>query len=269
MTDKRNEMYFSQAALAAYQTCPLKFRYRYLDELHWLYTTQHNTHQEERRLGDHFHLLAQRYFQKVALDQLFTIASPGPLGNWLDNLRRRFPVEEGLAYYPEQELRVEIEGVRLTAKYDLLSVSEGRVFIYDWKTRTKPWGRRVRSLQTQVYSLVLCAAAPFGTLRPDDITMVFWNPRFPSDEQVWPYSDMLYHQDRAELTGLIARITATPYQGFPAVGGAEGDPACKECRQCEYAAVCYSARHAGGSGEYMFEQSFSWDAIEEISYEEA
>lgn len=271
MTDKGSAMYFSQAALATYQTCPLRFRCRYLDELNWLRAGQQDLHREERVLGVHFHLLAQRYFSKVALPRLVPITPPGPLREWLNRLQQRFPLKQDLTYYPEQELRVVIDGALFTAKYDLLTVyPDGRIFIYDWKTRAAPPGKRARSLQTKVYSLVLCAAAPFGPLRPADITMVFWNPRFPLDEQVWPYNELLYCQDRAELTTLTARIAATPYEDFSGIKPTEDGPVPRECRSCDYAALCFHAGPPGIGGVPLPERpDFSWDDIEEVCYEEA
>lgn len=271
MTEKLQKMYFSQAALSIYQACPLKFRFRYLDELQWLQTGSYNEHEEERMLGERFHLLAQRYFQQVDLDKLFAAAPPGQLQIWLDVLRRHFPPDKKLTYYPEQELRVVIDGARLTAKYDLLAVhSDGRVFIYDWKTQVSAPEKRVRSLQAQIYALVLCAAAPFGSLRPEDVAMHFWNPRYPREEQVWTYNEHLYVQDRREITGLIRRILNTSYEGFNGIGPEEDESAARECGRCGYVALCYPACRAKCGHPPLFTARLpSWEEIEEISYEEA
>lgn len=270
MTEKLDHMYFSQAALDTYQTCPLKFRYRYLDELQWLQTVQHNQHEEERMLGENFHLLAQRYFQHVAPEQLSAAAPPGQLRIWLDVLRERFPLDKEVSYYPEQELRVVIDGARLTAKFDLLAVHpDGRIIIYDWKTWSAAPKKQVRSLQAQVYAMVLCAAAPFGPLRPEDVTMNFWNPRYPRDGQAWPYNEALYVQDCKEVTGLVKRILSTPYLCFSGIMPQEDDILPKECGRCVYAALCFTAGPAENCrAALQQEQLIPWDEIEEIPYEE-
>lgn len=269
--DIGREMYFSQAALATYQACPLKFRYRYLDKLNWLHAGKHDLREAERVRGEQFHLLAQRYFQQVELPHLFRLAPPGPLKEWLECLQRRFPLQQDLAYYPEQELRIELDDVRLTVKYDLLAVKpDGRIIIYDWKTWTAAPSKQVRTLQTQIYSMVLCAAQPFGPIRPDDITMIFWNPRFPQDEQVWQYNELLYSQDRAEITALINNIMDIHDHDFPGIKSAEAGSVSKECKQCDYAALCFNAAMPGIGDALLPEKSeFSWDEIEEIFYEEA
>lgn len=267
MRDNRGKMYFSQAALMAYQTCPLKFRYHYLDGLNWLAARQHDN-QVERMLGEHFHVLAQRYFQGVGLAELRRVIPPGPLSGWLDKLQVRFPLQQAVAYYPEQEIRVELNKTRLTAKYDLLAVyPDGRIIIYDWKTRTTPFVKGIRSLQAQVYAMVLCAAAPFGTIRPEAITMIFWNPRFPGDEQVWSYNESLYRQDQAELTGLISQITHMAYENFPGIKSEDGT-ILQPCQQCDYANICLTAGQAVLNSSLGLEPDFSWDDIEEIAYEE-
>ncbi len=269
MKEHLQEMYFSQAALAAYQTCALKFRYRYLDELYWLQTGHAGGHAEERALGESFHLMAQRYFQNVAPDYLDAIKPSAQLKVWLNSLREKFPLRDELRYYPEQELRTVIEKARFTAKYDLLvQYPDGRIIIYDWKTQASPGPGRTRPLQARVYALVLYTAEPFGKRRPEDITTVFWNPRFPGDEQVWPYSRLLYEQDRAELTALVGKITDLQYGDFSGLRPAE-DGSAKGCRWCEYAALCNAGGQVANAGPLPSPGDVSWDDVEEIAYEEA
>jgi len=270
MKEHLQEMYFSQAALATFQTCSLKFRYRYLDELSWIQTGHAGVHAEERALGESFHLMAQRYFQNVAPDYLDFIIPSEQIKAWLNSLRKKFPLRDELRYYPEQELRAVIGTARFTAKYDLLvQYPDGRIVIYDWKTQASPDARRVRPLQARVYSLVLYAAEPFGKRRPEDITAVFWNPRFPGDEQVWPYNGILYEQDRAELTALVTKITGMKYRDFSGLRRTEDDHTAKECRLCEYAALCNARGRAASVGLLPSLRDVSWEDVEEIAYEEA
>lgn len=268
MIDKHKEMFFSQAALSKYQTCPLKFRYRHLDDLGWLKSGTNADWQAERLLGEQFHMLAQRYFQGAELGALSQMIPPGLLEEWFNHLQANFPLENNTAYYPEQEFRVDYGGTKLLAKYDLLKVDhDGRVVIYDWKTQAKQTKKRTRTLQGKIYPLILCEAAPFGPLQPEDVTMVYWNPRFPKEEEVWTYSQQLYVKDRAEINRLVTNISKKSYADFCGIKPEEGTLVPKDCNYCEFNVLCYGNKQRFAGIEESSE--FTWDDIEEIYYEEA
>lgn len=271
MIDKLEDVYFSQAALAAYQTCPLKFRYRYLDNLGWLRPGPDEGKQTERLLGEQFHILAQRYFQRVDLTALRQSVTSGVLVEWFNNLTKRFPLESNVCYYPEQEIRVNQQGLKLMAKYDLLAAhTNGRVVIYDWKTPAKPLKNSPRTLQGKIYPLVLWEAALHGITRQEAITMVFWNPRFPDQEQVLGYDQLLYLADREEVTKLISTIRKKEYRDFYGIKPEVGEPP-KDCGYCEFKLLCYDADEIreGTRAELELDGAFDWDSIIEIPYKEA
>jgi RecB family exonuclease len=271
MSDKRAELYFSQASLSAYQTCPLRFRYRYIDQLGWLRSAKDGEYQAERQLGEQFHLIAQRYFQQVDISSLSRHISPGLLAEWFENLCNRFPLDSRTRYYPEQELRYCKDGIKLTAKYDLLAMyPDGRVVIYDWKTAAvRQTAQRVRSLQSIIYPLVLFENAFGGVRQPEQISMIFWNPRFPHEEQVWTYDVDLYHQERKKIRNLVKGIMEKPYAEFWGIKADDISPPSKDCQRCEYRGFCYSGTSPIKGGRLQPLHSLTWEDVEEISYEEA
>jgi hypothetical protein len=273
MKDKLAQLFFSQAALATYQACPLKFRYRYWDGFGWMRGSMTEERQQERILGEQFHTLARRYFQGVDIESIERIIPQGVLVTWFANLRKRFPLQKDVKYYPEQELRLCVPSIRLIAKYDLLIArSDGHMVIYDWKTQTKPLEKSIRTLQSKIYQLMLCENSPAGQIQAENITMVLWNPRYPAEEQMLYYTDELYQQDRREIETCIASIKSKPYDAFygikPETAGATVP---KDCHWCEYYGLCYEAE--GLSLHIMrntgWEDGIAWDDIEEISCSEA
>jgi hypothetical protein len=273
MEDRLELLFFSQAALSTYQACPLKFRYRYWDGLGWMRGSMTEDRQQERILGEQFHTLARRYFQGFDIDSIERTIPQGVLVTWFANLRKRFPLQKDAQYYPEQELRLCFPSMRLVAKYDLLMVrSNGHMVIYDWKTQAKPLEKTIRTLQSKIYQFMLCENSPAEQIPAEHITMVFWNPRFPEEEQVLHYTDELYRQDRREIEACIASIKNKPYDAFYGIKPEPaGDTIPKECQRCEYYGLCYEAEGFGLriTRNTGWEDSIAWDDIEEISCNEA
>ena len=91
-----NKLWFSQAALSAWQGCPLKFKYRYIEGLYWPVVTGGKL-SERIEQGRQFHLLAQRYFGGQGRGR-----PQGPtLATWLARLEQYLPLDSGLTYLPE------------------------------------------------------------------------------------------------------------------------------------------------------------------------
>lgn len=246
-----DKLWFSQAALSAWQNCPLKFKYRYIDGLYWPIITGGKL-SEHIELGRRFHLLAQRYFacgdQEPPFEPL--------LASWLVRLTEYLPLAPERKYLPEYELRSAVASFRYLAKYDLLVTEPGRVTIYDWKTDEKaPRPGQASTAQTRLY-LYLSAKTGFFVTSPESVRMVYWNPRFPDNPLVIDYSQQQYQADGAWLEELLKQIKSA--KTFPAT------TAEKNCRFCEYSPIC----HGGGLEEVLEEmlsgEEVNWDQVEEI-----
>jgi hypothetical protein len=82
--------------------------------------------------------------------------------------------------------------LKLVAKFDLVVVDpDGKAMIFDWKTEKKLPTRTYldKAPQTVVYRYMLCAAggqySPRGRFKPEEISMVYWNPMYPGGGTGW------------------------------------------------------------------------------------
>jgi RecB family exonuclease len=261
---------FSQAALGTFQVCPLRFRYRYIDDLYW--SSLWGSNPEERAAverGQLFHLLARRYYSGLLPAVWDDPVLAPPLARWLDLLKGFLPYDPSrLDFYPEQELRLSRPDLRLLARYDLLTVDRsGRAVIYDWKTERRLPRRDyfLNHIQTIVYRYVLVAAggayAPEGAFAPEQVAVTYWNPLHPDRWETYPYTSAQYERDGQLLQQLVGRILQTPPEGFLAT------PDLRVCRACEYAPVCHGKKPEElirEEEELLFEEGIAWDRLPEL-----
>ncbi len=264
------DLSFSQAALGTYQICPLRFRYRYLDDLYWsaLWGTDPADRAAAER-GQTFHLIARRYYAGLApgLPPEDPV-EPSDHSRWLTYLQAFLPHRPGPAYYPELELRLDRPGLRLQARFDLLVVEPGgRATIYDWKTEARPARRTYfrQSMQTLLYRFLLCAAggaySPTGAFAPEQVAMVYWFAQRPERWERFEYTAAEYARDERFVRELIAQISRTPREQFLATT----EP--KVCERCEYRSICHGRRaeHVDlDEEEWLHEATLAWDDLPEL-----
>ncbi|MBO8137991.1 MAG: PD-(D/E)XK nuclease family protein [Desulfotomaculum sp.] len=264
------EMYFSQNSLSTYDSCYLKFRRRYIDGLYWPGSWVLDRGQRElMEQGQVFHHLAQRYYSGIPVGDL-EAGAVGPVADWFERLKEFRPFTGDAVFLPEQELRIDQEGIRLVAKYDLLVIlPDGRAVIYDWKTAPTPPKNHYyrRHMQTIVYCYLLVKAggmyAPGGRFSPGDISMIYWNPRFPKAVEPLVYSEEKYHKDERIIRAKIKEIESREYEDFYATSNE------KICRYCEYSPICHG-KPAVIEDDYEEEEehlNFDWNDIDETIFE--
>jgi len=255
MTVNLEKLWFSQASLSAWLSCPLKFKYRYIDGLYWPMAVG-GVVSEHIELGRKFHLLAQRYFSDGSI-----VIPPGEdalLSQWIARLKEYLPRNSAYRFLPEYELRTARDATRLLAKYDLLVVREKGITIYDWKTDDKgPRKTITSSAQTRLYLYLLSSVSEHFDFTPSELQMVYWNPRFSKEPLSISYSQQQREKDGQWLRKLIVEIQSTA--AFPATGNESN------CRFCEYRPVC----HGQGLEETMVDnldlEEVDWDQIQEIA----
>lgn len=262
-----HEMYFSQSALGTFDTCQLKFRRRYLDGLFW--PTNWGGHEEQREgmeLGQLFHTLAQRYFARGEMP-----VNPGllgdPLQQWFTRLTEFRPFQQQGLFLPEHELRLNENGVKLVAKFDLIYIAPtGRCVIYDWKTHpghvNAPFWRN--SWQTILYRYVFSKVgdvyASRGRWNPEEITMIYWNPRYPHEVEPLVYSLKWQQKDERKIHEQIQSIQTLAYENFAPTSNL------KNCNHCEYSPICHGKRALMLElEEEDTDFDLDWEAIEGLS----
>lgn len=241
-----NRRFISAAALTAYQSCRLRYRFRYIDGLYWS-KLWGSTSVERLTLerGQDFHLMARRMYAGLnpGLPSTDSLERNDELRSWLQLLGANLPLTLDRSFYPELSLRLNRPGYQLQANFDLLVVDpNGRAAIYDWKTESRPLNRQrlLAAAQTRIYRYMLCAAggvySPWGIFRPDQVEMVYWNPHYPRKQERLAYSDKEYQRDERDLSEQIGEILATPVRGLLATTDL------KTCAHCEYQMICHG-RH--------------------------
>lgn len=260
-----SQMYFSQHALATFDSCALKFRFRYMDGLYWPSTWAGDPKQLEAvEQGQLFHLAARRYYSGIPAGPL-----EEPVKSWFRKLERFRPRTEEAAFLPEQEIRLDAGGLKLMVKLDLLMVlPDGRGVIYDWKTTPhRPKASFFsRSLQTVVYRYVLKQAghkySPRGIFSPEDISIIYWNPRFPDEFVTLAYSREDFKRDEKILRKMIEEIKNKPYEEFFATADEQ------KCSHCVYAPICHGTSvDFSQLEEPEDELELDWESIEEFALE--
>lgn len=262
-----NELYFSQSALTAYKNCPLKFKRRYLDGLYW--PSDWGGDEEQKRVveqGKLFHLLAQRYYSSGEIPPNKEII-PENVKEWFEELKKFRPYHEQATFLPEHEIRVNDSGIKLVAKYDLLYIdNDDRLIIYDWKTnKTRPLTTYyLKHLQTIIYRYVLVksggAYSNRGSIHPGQVTMIYWNPRYPSYQEPLVYSQRQFEKDEKMITRLINEIKGLEKDEFLATGE-------KACKYCEYRPICHGERAVQVEiDEEDMDFDLDWEAVDEIQF---
>lgn len=242
-------------------TCPYKFKLRYIDAVFW----NHGRSQANAlaRRGQEFHLISQRYF--LGISNL--LLSP-EMKMWLEELKKFVPIIDDLSYYPEEESRLNDDGLRLLAKYDLLHINEnGKIIIYDWKTDPKPLARvnLSESVQTKLYMYLVCAAGE-GVLgfnpKPQNISFIYWNPQFPDKRETFTYDQTSFEKDEKWIKNIIHEILEKDKKDYYKTTNKHS------CTYCEYIALCQGKRVIFVSDEIddkEYDQD-KWDDTPELLY---
>lgn len=260
------DLVFSQSALGTYSQCYLKFRRRYIDGLYWPGSWVGDKKQRESiEKGNTFHLLANRYYSGLPLG---VAGEDGQeITQWLAELVKFRPKTKDAVFMPEQVISYSGGGIRLTAKFDLLMVlPDGRGIIFDWKTtpgKPKPQYYSIH-IQTIVYRYILAVAggiySPKGKFPPQDISMIYWNPRHPGTVHPLAYSQELLQRDQDLIVRLIYEIENRKYEDFYATGD-QG-----KCVYCEYSPICHGRPALYNIEDEEENIDLGWDDIDEFDF---
>ena len=272
---------FSQSSLQDFETCPRRFKLRYLDQLRWPAIESEPVRESERlaQLGQDFHRLVQQHL--IGLDETLLAnslpADEPDLQSWWESYLAHRPAALNEAeLYPEAALSVPLRGFRLLARFDLLARQpDGTFLIIDWKTSRKKPPREylAQRIQTRVYSFVLAAAgAAFNQGQPLDpaaVRMLYWYPQFPQDPEEFAYSHTQQQADKQFLSELIERVKhSAERDDFPLAVNE------KPCATCVYRSHCNRGVKAGSDIDTAEEPASveiesllpEWDQIAEIQF---
>ncbi len=271
---------FSQSSLQAFETCPRRFKLRYVQRLNWPGLKSEPIQEAERlaQLGTDFHRLVQQHqlgLEAELLTTTLTEAEPD-LKQWWDSyLAHHSAMLKQAETYPELTLSAPLRDYRIMARFDLLALQKGGDFlIVDWKTtQQKPsHANLARRIQTRLYPYILATAGhAFNKGDPIDpalIKMIYWYPQAPQEPETFPYSTQQYQWDEQFLSGLIEQIkTAAQKDDFPLVENVQ------PCLHCTYRSYCNRGDKPGPAPELVEDSqadievmAFDWEQIAEVQF---
>ena len=150
MNQKLKYFVYSQNSLNTFKSCPLKFKYKYIDNINWKFDgIESRDYYEGLKSGSEFHLLCERYFKNIPIGE--NISEEIQL--WMQKIKDTIKIDSSKIYLPEYEARIKIKNNYLTAKYDLVIIDKDSIEIWDWKTESQKTSyKNIESrMQTIVY----------------------------------------------------------------------------------------------------------------------
>lgn len=275
----------SQSSLQDYMDCAQRFKLRYLDRLSYPAvetepTLENEKHQQE---GEYFHRLVQQHLIGIPAEQIAKFANTANLQKWWENFQNSKELTGLLevvqkqggrrdlsGLYPEATLSAPLGKYRLLAKYDLITIQNGKAVIYDWKTyRKRPRNEWLAArMQTRVYQALLVKAGahlnhgkPF---EPEQIEMIYWFADFPNEPARFAYTSAQFKRDWDSLLKLSEEIASAP--SYPLTEDRQ------KCLYCTYRSYCERGIQAGNmeqaeaemEAEELFDVNF--EQIGEIAF---
>ena len=265
----------SQSSLQDYLDCPRRFQLRYIEKLSYPAVesepaVENEKHQAE---GEYFHRLVQQSLVGIPDEQINKLANSVNLQRWWENFlnsKDLAQLKNNSSLFTEMTLSAPLGNFRLVAKYDLITIQNGKAAIYDWKTHRK----RSRNewlnarMQTRVYRALLVHAGMHlnnGKLfEPEQIEMVYWFADFPDDPARFPYTNAQYKRDWDTLLNLADEIKSA--SSHPLTEDRQ------KCVFCPYRSFCERGTQAGdidqAEAETEAEEQFdvNFEQIGEIAF---
>lgn len=262
----------SQSSLQDYVDCSLRFKLRYLDRLSYpaIESEPALENEKHQREGEYFHRLLQQHLVGISAAKIARLANTANLERWWSNWQHFIAQQELGNSSPEVTLSAPLGNYRLLAKYDLISVRDGKATIYDWKTyRKRPRDEWLAArMQTRVYRAMLVQAGghlnngqPF---EPEQVEMIYWFADFPDEPARFAYTSAQYERDWALLLKLSEEVGSA--SSYPQTDDRQ------KCNFCTYRSYCERGVLAGdiglGEAEMEAEELFdvNFEQIGEIAF---
>lgn len=231
MNEKLKYFCYSQNSINTYKSCPLKFKYKYIDKINWKYDdVESRDYYESLRLGRDFHLLCERYFNEIPLGYI----ESDKFKKWIEKIKKLVPITDDNIYLPEYELRYCINGYRLQSKFDLIVIGNNSIEIYDWKTESRKIDyKNVESrMQTILYMFLakeVISKLEGKNIESGNIKMKYYQPEFDNEAITISYSDEKHNSNRNKIINYLNMIQE---------GNFEGNKNKKHCQYCEFNKLC-------------------------------
>ncbi|WP_027702543.1 PD-(D/E)XK nuclease family protein [Metaclostridioides mangenotii] len=185
MNRKLENFNYSQNSINTYKSCPVKFKYKYIDKINWMKDDiESRGYYNSLKTGLDFHLLCERYFNSIPVGiDMISDDDRNKFTKWLERVKRDIPIEQNKKYLTEYGIALNLNGNKIQAMYDLIVVGEDSIEIWDWKTETRKINyKNVESrIQTIVYMFLAKEVIPklFGIeVDFENVKMTYYQPGF-------------------------------------------------------------------------------------------
>ncbi|MGX4601013.1 PD-(D/E)XK nuclease family protein [Faecalimicrobium sp. JNUCC 81] len=242
MNDKLKYFCYSQNSINTYKSCPLKFKYKYIDNINWKHDDiESREYYEGLKSGREFHLLCERYFSNIPLG--INDSDKSNFSIWISKIKKLIPINKEDIYLPEYEIRYNLFGNEVQAKYDLVILGKDKIEIYDWKTENRKINYKniENRMQTIVYMFLAKEVIPklFDiNIDTSNIVMKYYQPLFEDGPITISYSDQKHNTNRNKLNEYINMIKHTKYDDeqkdyrYDLIHNKE------HCKFCEFNKLC-------------------------------
>lgn len=217
--NKRLEKFnYSQNSINTYKSCPVKFKYKYIDKINWMKDDiESRGYYDSLKKGLDFHLLCERYFNSIpaGIDQINN-DDKNKFTKWLDKIKRDIPIVENKKYLTEYEISLNLNGNHIKAKYDLIVLGNNSIEIWDWKTEARKINfKNVESrVQTIVYLFLSKEVIPrLFNIEVDyeNIKMIYYQPEFENTKISISYSEEKHKMFRNFIEHYVNMIKRTDF----------------------------------------------------------
>lgn len=236
MNKKLENFLFSQNSINTYRSCPLKFKFKYVDKLNWKQDDEGSRdYYENLKLGSDFHLICERYFSNIPTGIEFL--NNEEFNIWLEKIKRLMPIKDDKLYLPEYEVRYSLNNFKIQAKFDLVVVDKDSISIWDWKTENRKIEYKDVENRVQTLVYLFLASETIGKIYNldidyENIKLSYYQPEYYNEPITITYSNEKHNINKKQLESYIENILNTNYDEEKNIKNI------KHCKFCEFNKLC-------------------------------
>lgn len=236
MNKKLENFLFSQNSINTYRSCPLKFKFKYVDKLNWKQDDEGSRdYYENLKLGSDFHLICERYFSNIPTGIEFL--NNEEFNIWLEKIKRLIPIKDDKQYLPEYEVRYSLNNLKIQAKFDLVVVDKDSISIWDWKTENRKIEYKDVENRVQTLVYLFLASETIGKIYNldidyENIKLSYYQPEYYNEPITITYSNEKHNINKKQLESYIGNILNTNYDEEKNIKNI------KHCKFCEFNKLC-------------------------------
>ena len=213
MDQKLKYFLYSQNSLNTFKSCPLKFKYKYIDNINWRFDSiESRDYYEGLKSGSEFHLL------------------------WIEKIKDIIYIDESKIYLPEYEVRIKIGENYLTAKYDLVIIDDNSIEIWDWKTESQ--NSSYKNIENRMQTIVYMYLAKEViqkiynlNIDTENISMKYFRLKIDNYPITVKYNKEKHLKSKYIIESFINNISNLDFDGYIQKNK-------NHCKYCEFNKLC-------------------------------